>query len=111
MLLQINVYFLPSFLLGHAVPRWRVRLSFHILLVSSAFCPFSWCPLCHSYSPKNDVVIEPCNVSRPYMYTYSLLDNVYDVISTVVPDPGVTFVFAYRVMRSMSRCASDSRSM
>ena len=35
-------------------------------------CPFSWCPLCHSFSPP--VVVETCNVSRPSVY--SLLDNV-----------------------------------
>ena len=39
-------------------------------------CPFSWCPLCHSFSPP--VVVESCNVSRPSMY--SLLGNVYDII-------------------------------
>ena len=26
-------------------------------------CPFSWCPLCYSFSPS--VVVESCNVSRP----------------------------------------------
>ena len=41
-------------------------------------CPFSWCPLCHSFSPS--VVVESCNVSCPSMY--SLLDDVYDVIYT-----------------------------
>ena len=40
-------------------------------------CPFSWCPLCHSFSPS--VVVESCNVSRSSMY--SLLDNVDDVMS------------------------------
>ena len=52
-------------------------------------CPFSWCPLCHSFSPP--VVVETCNVSRPSVY--SLLDNVYDVIYTCLMSyPGITFV-------------------
>ena len=52
-------------------------------------CPFSWCPLCHSFSPP--VVVETGNVSRPSVY--SLLDNVYDVIYTcLLSYPGITFV-------------------
>ena len=55
-------------------------------------CPFSWCPLCHSFSPP--VVVETCNVSRPSVY--SLLDNVYDVIYTCLMSyPGITFVVMY----------------
>ena len=54
-------------------------------------CPFSWCPLCHSFWPS--VVFESCNVSRPSMY--SLLDNIYDIIYTCpVSYPGITFVVA-----------------
>ena len=54
-------------------------------------CPFSWCPLCHSFCPS--VVFESCNVSRPSMY--SLLDNVYDIIYTCLMSyPGITFVVA-----------------
>ena len=45
---------------------------------SLSSCPFSWCPLCHSFCPS--VVFESCDVSRPSMY--SLLDNVYDIIYT-----------------------------
>ena len=52
-------------------------------------CPFSWCPLSHSFCPS--VVFESCNVSRPSMY--SLLDNVYDIIYTCLMSyPGITFV-------------------
>ena len=55
-------------------------------------CPFSWCPLCHSFCPS--VIFESCNVSRPSMY--SLLDNVYDIIYTCLMSyPGITFVVAY----------------
>ena len=63
---------------------WRRRTQLADKVVSpSCFrssllpCLFSWCPLCHSVSPS--VISESCNVSRPSMY--SLLDNVYDVIS------------------------------
>ena len=56
---------------------------------SLSSCPFSWCPLCHSFCPS--VVFESCNVSRPSMY--SLLDNVYDIIYTCLMSyPGITFV-------------------
>ena len=49
-------------------------------------CPFSWCPLCHSFCPS--VVFESCNVSRQSLYP--LLDNVDDVIYTcLVSDPGM----------------------
>ena len=55
-------------------------------------CPFSWCPLCHSFSPY--VVFESGYVSRPSMY--SLLDNIYDVIDTrLMAYPGITFVATY----------------
>ena len=58
---------------------------------SLSSCPFSWCPLCHSFCPY--VVFESCNVSRPSMY--SLLDNVYDIIYTCLMSyPGITFVVA-----------------
>ena len=56
---------------------------------SLSSCPFSWCPLCHSFCPS--VVFESCNVSRPSMY--SLLDNVYDIIYTFLMSyPDITFV-------------------
>ena len=58
---------------------------------SMSSCPFSWCPLCHSFCPS--VVFESCNVSRPS--TYSLVDNVYDIIYTCLMSyPGITFVVA-----------------
>ena len=67
-------------ILGHAGPKWRIRLSLHLVLGLPCClnCPFSWCPLCHSFSPS--VIVESCNVSRPSVY--SLLDNVYGVIYT-----------------------------
>ena len=76
-------------ILGHTGPRWRIRLSLHLVL--GLPCPFSWCPLCRFFCPS--VVFESCNVSRPSMY--SLLDNVYDIIYTCVMSyPGITFVVA-----------------
>ena len=60
---------------------------------SLSSCPFSCCPLCHSFCPS--VVFESCNVSRPSMY--SLLDNVYDIIYTCLMSyPGITFVATSR---------------
>ena len=54
-------------------------------------CPFAWCPLCHYFC--SSVVFESCNVFRPS--TYSLLDNVYDIIYTgLMSYPGITFVVA-----------------
>ena len=35
---------------------------------SLSSCPFSWCPLCHSFCPS--VVFESCNVSRPSIFGY-----------------------------------------
>ena len=56
---------------------------------SLSSCPFSWCPLCHSFCLS--VVFESCNVSRPSMY--SLLDNVYDIIYTCLMSyPVITLV-------------------
>ena len=62
---------------------WPCRTQVADKVVSPSFfrsslppCPFSWFPLCQSFSPS--VVVESCNVSRPSMY--SLLDNVDDVI-------------------------------
>ena len=76
---------------GHTGPRWRIRLSLHLVLGLPIPCPFSWCPLCRSFCPS--VVFKSCNVSRPSMY--SLLDNVYDIIYTCLMSyPGITFVVA-----------------
>ena len=58
---------------------------------SLPYCPFSWCPLCHSFC--SSVVFESCNVFRPSMYF--LLDNVYDIIYTgLMSYPVITFVVA-----------------
>ena len=38
---------------------------------SLSSCPFSWCPLCHSFRPS--VVFESRNVSRPSMYSLVFL--------------------------------------
>ena len=46
-------------------------------MYSMPSCPFSWCPLRHSYHGSS-VVFELCNMSRPSMY--SLLDNGNDVV-------------------------------
>ena len=54
---------------------------------SLPFCPFSWCPLCHSFRPS--VVFESCNVSRPSMM-YSLLDKVTLNKSPAPTDPVVS---------------------
>ena len=80
---------------------------------SSLPCPFSWCPLCHSFSPS--VVAESGNVSSPSVY--SLLYNVYGVIYTRLKSyPGIILrLWSCRVMpsmmRSIFRCATDSSSM
>ena len=80
-------------ILGHAGPRWRIRLSLHLVLGLL-------CRLVHSrgiHSVTLFVHLLSLNramcPARPSMY--SLLDNLYDIIYTCLMSyPGITFVVA-----------------
>ena len=75
-------------ILGHAGPRWRIRLSLHLVLGLP-------CRLVHSRGVHSVTlfVFVSYNVSRPSMY--SRRDNVYDIIYTCLMSYlGITFVVA-----------------
>ena len=108
MLLKINVYFLPSLFLGHAVPRWRMRLHLDPYFVG-ILCVLSILVASTLYVT---LIVQLLSLNRAMSPAHTCMHFLKTSTMSVTPvwcRNQVLRLCSRRVMRSRSRCASDSR--